>query len=103
MAAGPHGDRMRRRELILSLGRAVVAPRAARTQQPAMPVIGFLASQSAAVFTAGPTFPAFHQGLKETGYIENQNAADKSGSENATATLAVGGLHVHLYKAILLL
>src|SRR5712691_7881172 len=40
-----------------------------------MPVIGFLSSQSAAVFTASPNFSAFHQGLKEAGYIEGLNVA----------------------------
>jgi putative ABC transport system substrate-binding protein len=66
---------MRRREF-MALGSATVFwPLAARAQQPAMPVIGFLCSQSAAVYTGGATFNAFHQGLKEAGYIEGQNVA----------------------------
>jgi ABC-type uncharacterized transport system substrate-binding protein len=66
---------MRRRELIILIGGGVGWPLAAHAEQPALPAIGFLAGQSAAVFTAGPTFPAFHQGLKEAGYVEGKNIA----------------------------
>jgi hypothetical protein len=55
---------------MLLLGGAMTASRAVRTQQKAMPVIGYLGS------TSGPTAPntaAFHQGLSETGYVEGQN------------------------------
>src|SRR6266403_2870960 len=64
---------MRRRELMLLLGGAMTAPRAASAQQKAMPVIGYLGSES-----PGPMAPfvaAFLQGLSETGYVEGQNVA----------------------------
>ena len=65
---------MRRRELIGLLSSAAVAwPLAARAQQPAMPIIGFLNSASPAGYE--PMVAAFRQGLKETGYIESQNVA----------------------------
>ena len=61
---------MRRRRLLLVLGSLVIAPRALRAQQKAMPVIGFLSAGS-------PDFrlAAFRQGLNETGYVEGQNVA----------------------------
>jgi putative ABC transport system substrate-binding protein len=48
-------------------------PRAARTQQPAMPVIGFLLGASPEAYTSRIT--AFRQGLKEAGYVEGHNVA----------------------------
>ena len=63
---------MRRREFIAGLSGAAAWPVAARAQQPAMPVIGFLA-----VGPNGPNRwgPSFYQGLKEAGYVERQNVA----------------------------
>ena len=62
---------LRRREFMLALAGVAAWPRAARAQQSAMPVIGFLAGPSAAVSKA--PLAGFRQGLRQTGYVEGQN------------------------------
>ena len=66
---------MRRRDFIKAIaGSSVAWPLAARAQQVAMPVIGFLSSASRDVDNV-QRLPGFRQGLNETGYTEGRNVA----------------------------
>jgi putative tryptophan/tyrosine transport system substrate-binding protein len=64
---------VKRRELIAALGGAAAWPLTAGAQQPAMSVVGFL--HPALPPAIGDRLRTFHQGLKETGFVEGENVA----------------------------
>src|SRR5215472_11525998 len=67
------GRHMRRREFITLVGSAGTWPIAARAQQPAMPVVGFLRGGTSA--GGANLLAAFRKGLSETGFVEGRNLA----------------------------
>jgi putative tryptophan/tyrosine transport system substrate-binding protein len=88
---------LKRREFITLLGGAAATwPLAARAQQPAMPVIGFLPSR--------PFYmTAFRQGLKEAGLVEGQDVAIelRSAEDQARVPLVVADLLRHWQVALI--
>src|SRR3954453_24156922 len=82
----PRRSSMRRRDFVALIGSATAWPLAAGAQQPGTPVLGFLHSASPDTYVS--QMKAFHQGLKETGYVEGQNVAmEYSWAENQMARL----------------
>jgi putative ABC transport system substrate-binding protein len=62
---------LRRREFIAGLGGAAAWPLAARAQQPAMPVVGYLSHERPGVYSE----PEILKGLAEVGFVEGRNVA----------------------------
>ena len=93
MSAAILGREMRRRDFIKVIaGSAAALPLAARAQQTAMPVIGYLQSASPSYFAQFSD--AVRQGLNEIGYVEGQNVAierrSAEGDYDRLAALAAG-------------
>src|SRR5215468_5117127 len=93
MAGAPRrrGDRMiGRRNLITLLGGAAAWPLAARAQQTAIPMVGFLGTTTPHDFA--DRVAVFREGLKEAGYVEGQNVVVEyrwpEGNYDRLATLA---------------
>jgi putative tryptophan/tyrosine transport system substrate-binding protein len=68
-------DQLRRREFVAMLGAAATWPLAARAQQPAMPIIGYLDSGLSDLLVYPGRHAAFRQALSQAGFVEGRNLA----------------------------
>jgi putative ABC transport system substrate-binding protein len=96
---------MRRREFIMLVGGATAAwPLATHAQEPTMPTVGVLGSDSPDQYA--DRLRAFRQGLRETGYIEGQNLAIEyrwaDGKNDKLPALAADLAHLHVSAIVAL-
>ena len=91
----PEGLLMRRREFIVGFGGAVAWPMAARAQQPAMPVIGWLATVPG---TIERLLPMFSRGLAQAGYVVGRNVkfVSREGGRDQQPALAADLVRRHV-------
>ena len=79
---------MRRRHFLCVVGGAVISPFVAHAQQSTLPLVGFLNSESPGSFPQN--VHQFHEGLRETGFVEGRNVAiEYRWAENRTERLPV--------------
>jgi putative tryptophan/tyrosine transport system substrate-binding protein len=90
---------MRRREFIAGLGGSAAAwPLAARAQQPAVPVIGWI---SAVPGTMERALPLFSQGLAETGYVVGRNVTIDASGDHVGQQAAIAADLVRRHVAVI--
>ena len=89
---------MKRRTFIAGLGSAAAWPLAARAQQPAVPVIGWI---SAVPGTMERSLPSFTQGLAETGYVVGRNVTIDASGDHVGQQAAIAAELVRRHVAVI--